>query len=304
MSEFEQRLPQEVADFHVPETGDKGEGKERIEGDIWRPGILDKYKDEVAAAASTKMLRRTEENALRLLGDAKRFEKPMKDRIRAGRILAELRNVISPDIDLHNIVKTGLYNEGEVVKIDDEFVRDLVKGNLENKQIAKTDGMITNLKGYPLYVSAADCAPVGIYDPKNKVMGVFHNGAWGLALKVSENGIAAMGKEYGSKPEDLVVTIAPGVSQAAFDIDENGLNILKARLGDDIEQFAKPSDKEGKHLFDISGAIVHRLTSLGVKPENIEKSVYTTDENNDLFPSARKEGDKDRDNYGFMMVLK
>lgn len=287
----------------IPEQGSI-EGQERIVDNIWQPGILDKYKDEVGAAASTKMLKRTEEKALRILGDKQRFDKPMTDRIKAGRILAELRNTIKPKVDLHHIIKTQLVNGGGVKKIDEGFVQDLVKGNLPNKQILETDGMITNLKDYPLYISAADCAPVGVYDPKNKAIGAFHNGAWGLLAQISENGIRAMTKEYGSDPQDLIVTIAPSISQDGFEIDDYAMELARKKFGDDIEQFAKPGKTDGKYFFDITGAIVHRLSLLGVKPENIEISSYHTDTDNDLFPSERLEGRIDRDNYGFMIMLK
>ncbi len=41
-----------------------------------------------------------------------------------------------------------------------------------------------------------------------------------------------------------------------------------------------------------------------VPEENIELSNYHTDTDNELFPSERIEGNKDRDSYGFMLVLK
>lgn len=278
--------------------------QERIEEGIWRPGILEKYSDKVAATASTKALRRTEEVALRILGDPKRFERPMKERIRAGRILAELRNEIDSEIDLHHIVKGQLAHGGEVKKVDEAFVQDLIKGNLDKKQIARTDGLITNLKGYPLYVSAADCYPVGVYDPEHEAIGAFHNGSWGLIAKICENGIEAMKKEYGTDPEKLVVTIAPGVTAETYVIDEKAANLGKEKLGEGFEKFITPGKEPGTYHLDLRGAIISRLEAAGVKPENIEVSQYSTDKNNELFPSERIEGNKDRDSYGFMIALK
>jgi polyphenol oxidase len=307
MTEYESYIPPEV-------ENELNEGKEKIKDGIWRPGIFDDHKDEVAAAASTKRLLRTEQTALRIFANPKRFEKPdpndpdipsLQQKLRAGRILAQLRDEVIPGADLHRIVKTQLVNAGEVRKIDAEFLEDLVKGNLQNKNIPKTDGMITNERGVPLYISAADCAPVGVYDPENKAIGAFHNGVHGLIAKVSENGINAMIKEYGTKPENLKVTIAPGVSQEGYVITSETFDAIRKNLGDEVaDDFSKPGTEPGTFHFDISGAIVRRLEMMGVLPENIEVSQYHTDTDNQLFSSQRKEGEKKRDNYGFMIAMK
>jgi copper oxidase (laccase) domain-containing protein len=309
MSEYESYIPPEV-------VKELNEGKERIEGGIWEPGIFDEYEDEVAAAASTKLLRRDKQNALRVFGYAKRFQHPDKEKpdpdipsipekMRAGRILAQLRDKVAPETDLHRIVKTQLVNKGEVKVIDEEFVSDLVKGNIQNKEIAATDAMVTNIRGLPLYISASDCAPVGVYDPENKAIGAFHNGIHGLIAKVSENGIQAMMEAYGTKPENLKVAIAPGVSQDMYVISQELLDSIREKLGDEIaDNYARPGTEPGKFNFDITGAIVRRLEMMGVSPENIQASRYQTDKDNELFPSNRKEGPVKRDNYGFMIALK
>jgi YfiH family protein len=291
---------------HEPRGFDPGtnEDKEKIEDGIWRPGILEAHSAEVAAAASTKVLRRTEEIALRILGDSNRFTKPMRDRIRAGRILAQLRDTIHPAADLHNIVKAQLAHSGEVKKIDEDFVRDLVKGNLDKKQIHKTDGLITNLKDYPLYVSAADCYPVGIYDPENNAIGAFHNGIYGLMNRITENGLAAMVKEYGTDPSKIKVVIAPGISEQyliAKDMVEKYQDKFK---GFELNRYIQETGNPDMVRFDLGNAIKDSLIQQGVREENIELSEYHTDTHNSLFPSERVEGNKDRDSYGFMIVLK
>lgn len=279
-------------------------GKERIEEGIWRPGILDAYAEHVAAAASTKGLRRTNAPSLRLLGDPKRFDKPMSERVRAGRMLAALRTATSPEADLHHIVKSQLTHSGTVKKVDEEFVQDLIKGNLDKKQIAATDGLITNLKNYPLYVSAADCPPVGIYDPEHQAIGAFHNGIKGLFNRISENGLAAMTREYGTNPKNVKVVIAPGISQA-YRVGKDVLLEHKERFPEfELEKYIQETENPLIVTFDLSSAIRDSLIRQGVSEENIECTHYRTDTNNDLFPSERVEGSKGRDSFGFMMVLK
>ncbi len=277
---------------------------ERIENDMWRPGILEPYSSEVAAAASTKNLRRTEKVALRILGDPARFSSPMKDRLRAGRILAELRNETNPSADLHHIVKSQLAHTGEVKKIDKEFVQDLVKGNLDKKQIPRTDGLITNLKGYPLYISAADCYPIGIYDPENKAIGAFHSGVYGLLNEIIQNGVQAMKTEYGTDPAKVKVTFAPGIS-SEYRIAKDMLERHQQKHPEfDLNKYIQETENPAEVKFDLANALKDTLIQQGVLEDNIEMSKYHTDTDNNLFPSERAEGKKDRDSFGFMIVLK
>ena len=295
---------------------EKIKNKERIENGIWRPGIFDQCENEVAAAASTKLLKQDQEKqqlqskeqkeqALRILGDQKRFEKPLAEKMPAGRILAQLRDVIDPSIDLHNVVKSQLSHSGNVKKIDEEFVADLKKGNLENKQILKTDGLITDLKGYPLYTSAADCFPVGIYDPDNKAIGLLHCSAYAMNKGILENVLHSMVNEYGTDPAKIKVSIAPGISEQ-YEMTKSQLSkYVEDHPEFDFDKYAQ--DIEGRPLeakFDLGRAIKDSLIRNGVSEENIELSEYRTDRNNDLFSSERKEGREKRDNYGFMMALK
>jgi YfiH family protein len=300
-------MPEHQNSFAREQAVTKNE--ERIENGIWRPGILDKHQEHVAAGASTKLLRRDDEPALRLLNDPERFTKPLADRLRAARILAQVRNEIAPEVDLHNIVKSQLVHGSEVGVVDEMFVSDLEKGKLDKKEIQNTDGMVTNLKGYPLYVSAADCLPIGIYDPKNEAVGAFHSGVYGTKSRIVEKGIGLMANQYGSSPEDLVVVVGPGVSGEFYDVVEGLKDQFIQEFGEGAEECLKPSSREGYYLIDLAKAIKISLLRSGIREENIQISGYKTSDNNDLFPSARKEKDpqtqEDKaDRFGFMIVLK
>lgn len=280
-------------------------GKERIENDVWCPGILDAYSEEVAAVFSTKGLNHSPEPALRVLGDKERFSnRSVSERIRAGRILAFLRNSLDPAIDLHYIIKSQLIHGGKIEKIDEDFIAALEDGNLEDNQIFETDGLITNLKGYPLYLSAADCYPVGIFDPENKAIGAFHSGAYGFVKGIVANCLEAMKKEYGTDPAKTKFIIAPGVS-GKYTFSKKLLADFQNKNSEfRSERYCRKTDEPDRVEFDLGRAIYDELVRLGAAPENIELSKYHTDTNNDLFSSERLEGPEKRDSNGFMIVLK
>lgn len=291
----------EIPQFHPTESA---QPKKTIENNIWKPSILRAHAADVAAAASTKDLLRTKLTALRILGDKGRFTRPLGERLGAGRVLAQLRDEINPSADLHHIVKTQLAHTGEVAIIDEAYVADLQKGNLEKKQIANTDGMITNIPGYPLYVSAADCYPVGIYDPENKAIGVFHTGVWGLLRRLNENGLRAMEKSYGTDPSKVKVVIAPGISDNFTVVKESLVTHQKNFPEFDLNKYIFETDNPLYVRFNLGLAIKDALVAQGVPEANIELSAYHTDTNNDTFPSERVEGNANRGSYGFMMALR
>lgn len=292
---------------------------------IWRPKSLQPYEDRIAVGASTKELTKgfNQDQVLKILGSKDRFtdepegmslekrEEHLKKRLRAGRVLGKLRNELDPKVDLHNIVKSQLTHSSNIAVVDTEYIQDLHKGNLENKQIIDTDGLITDLPGYPLYVSAADCYPVVLFDPEHNAVGLFHAGYYGTRSKIVEKGIAKMTEQYATDPNKLVAVIGPGVSGDYYEVPQKSKDNFEVYYGEPSDQYFTPVEgKPGFYTLDLEAALLHTLKKNGVDESKIEVSQYKTNKNNDLFPSARLEAGpgpekKDlADRFGLMVVLK
>lgn len=84
----------------------------------------------------------------------------------------------------------------------------------------KGDGMMTNKRGLLLAIQTADCIPVLIADRKGRAVGAFHAGWRGTLKRIVETGIGRMRLEFGSKPEDLVAAIGPGIGQCCYAVGE------------------------------------------------------------------------------------
>ena len=303
--ESSQEIPKDAQEIHSNPERNKEFG-ERVEGGVWVPGIFDQYKDQVAVGASTKLLKRDQNKPdLRILGNLDRFTRPLRERVAAGRIIRTVLKHIYPEGDPKRVIKSQLKHTAHIFAVDEEFIH---RHNFRTSQILETDGLVTNLRKYPLYASAADCNPVGIYDPKHNAIGLFHSGWRGTVRGVVPSGMQKMFDAYNTLPQDAIVNIGPGHS-ADFEIDQNILDMFEGVYGEKLWKFAKDSDKPGHYKIDLSQAIKQSLLDLGVPEEQIEVSNYHTDTNNDLFPSARKEknpetGNDMADRFGYMMVLK
>lgn len=84
----------------------------------------------------------------------------------------------------------------------------------------KADGQMTNEPGFLLAVQTADCIPVLVADKKKRVVAAFHAGWRGTAQRIVETGVGRMRLEYGSRPEDLIAAIGPGVGTCCYSVGE------------------------------------------------------------------------------------
>lgn len=86
--------------------------------------------------------------------------------------------------------------------------------------LLKGDGLMTDEPGVLLGIQTADCIPVLVGDPENRAVAAFHAGWRGTLKRIVEAGIGRMRLEFGSRPEDLVAAIGPGIGQCCYSVGE------------------------------------------------------------------------------------
>lgn len=152
--------------------------------------------------------------------------------------------------------------------------------------IPATDALITNVPGIPLMLFFADCVPVLIVDPVQRAVGISHAGWRGTVEKITQKTILSMGVNFGTKPEDCLVGIAPSVGPCCYIVDEAVLSRLKQQF----PNWRKLVNKAGtKWYLDLWKANLVQLEEIGVKKDNIVVSGVCTACNHELFFSYRKE---------------
>ena len=86
--------------------------------------------------------------------------------------------------------------------------------------VLKGDGLMTDEPGVLLGIQTADCIPVLVADRKNRAVAAFHAGWRGTLARIVENGVGRMRLEFGSRPEDLIASIGPGIGQCCYAVGE------------------------------------------------------------------------------------
>ena len=149
-----------------------------------------------------------------------------------------------------------------------------------------TDALVTDVRGVCIGVSTADCIPVLLYDPVQKVSAAVHAGWRGTVACIVVKTVQRLCQMYGSNPSDIRAVVGPGISLDNFEVGDEVYQQF-AEAGFDMSAISRRYDKW--HI-DLPECNRVQLLEAGLKEANIHASgICTYDNNNDFF-SARRQG--------------
>jgi len=148
-------------------------------------------------------------------------------------------------------------------------------------RVEGVDGLVTDRPGVPLLGSFADCYPVIVYDPVRGAVGLAHAGWRGTAAGIAGVLVRTLQEEYGSRPDDLLAGIGPGICGTCYQVGPE--------VADRFNGFVRP-DSEGRFRLDLVAANRAQLEAAGVGAPCIHVHGACTFESPDL-PSHRRRPD-------------
>jgi polyphenol oxidase len=180
-------------------------------------------------------------------------------------------------------------------------------------EAAKADALITKERGLLLTVQVADCVPILLADKKRHAIAAIHSGWRGTLQRIAEKTLGRMQMEFGTRPEDVLAALGPGIGQSCFEVGPEVATEYAAKFPDAQEWFQGPFDSLARgdndpnwlpwltmrppghqppaprvHL-DLIAANRSILSDAGVPADNIVCSGYCTACRTDLFFSFRRE---------------
>ncbi|MDF2542002.1 MAG: hypothetical protein K0S47_1720 [Herbinix sp.] len=188
-----------------------------------------------------------------------------------------------------SIVISKQVHKTNIRLVDDQ---DCGKGLWRERDFDEIDGMITNTPGVTLATTYADCVPLYLVDPKNKVIGLTHSGWRGTVKKIGKRTVEAMEKEFHSDPKDIIAVIGPSICMDCFEIGEEvAMEFINAFSL--IEPNSMLRKKEnGKYHCDLWYANQRVFLEAGLTPDHIYISNVCTSCNSELLFSHRKTAGK------------
>ena len=149
------------------------------------------------------------------------------------------------------------------------------------KKYYNTDGLITHLSSkIILMIQTADCIPVFLYDPKQKIIGLVHSGWKGTYNSIIKNAINIFINKK-SDPNNIQVYLGPSIKSQKYEIKEDVANLFS-------KLYINRSDN--KIFLSIQNKVIDDLLSMNVKKNNIKKSNICTFTNLE-YCSYRRDGE-------------
>jgi purine-nucleoside/S-methyl-5'-thioadenosine phosphorylase / adenosine deaminase len=199
-------------------------------------------------------------------------------------------------------------------QIHSDIVRVVNSADAEpSVQTAKADALITNESGLLLTVQVADCVPILLADKKGRAIAAIHSGWRGTLQRIAEKALGRMQMEFGTRPQDVIAALGPGIGQCCFEVGPEVATEYEAKFPNAREWFQGPFDSLARgdndpnwlpwltmrppghqppaprvHL-DLIAANRSILSAAGVPAGNIVSSGFCTACRTDLFFSFRRE---------------
>ena len=164
----------------------------------------------------------------------------------------------------------------------------------------EADGIVTNVKGLPIFCFVADCVPVLLHDPVAGVAAAVHCGWRSSVADILGNALEKMAS-LGAKPENICAAMGAAIGKCCFETDNDVPRAIDAYIGDDAPGcYTQRAD--GKYMVDLRLANKKRLMQLGLREENIDVSDECTYCSHDKYWSHRYTKGK-RGSQGAVIVL-
>jgi len=155
-----------------------------------------------------------------------------------------------------------------------------------------TDGMYTNFKDIVLSVQTADCLPIFLYEPENKIIAIVHAGWQGSVKGIIIKTLDKLENEFAIQPDKLKVAIGPGIQSSCFELREDVFSKYPA------EFLYEHADSEKKYL-DLQSFIIGQFISRGIIESNIFIDYSCTHCENQKYFSYRR----DKNHSGRMLGI-
>jgi purine-nucleoside/S-methyl-5'-thioadenosine phosphorylase / adenosine deaminase len=157
----------------------------------------------------------------------------------------------------------------------------------------RADAIVTRTEGLAIGITAADCGPILLVDPKARVIGAAHAGWKGALTGILESTIRAM-EGLGAERDGIVAAIGPMIRQHSYEVGSEFVERFIDAEADNAVFFI-PSTRERHSMFDLAGFIRMRLENAGVLMiDDIGADTYS----DERFYSYRRSVHRKEPDYG------
>ncbi len=177
-----------------------------------------------------------------------------------------------------------------IVIIDD---RDMRGWESVEDAVEDCDALITNQQKVILTVLTADCVPLLLFDPVERVVAAVHAGWRGTEAQIVMKTLSAMQRRFGSDPSYILAGIAPAIGRCCYEVGED--------VAKHFWDYPDAIERRGeKYMLNLPLINKQQLISSGINEANIQMSdICTSCEVDNYFSYRREHGCSGR----FMSII-
>ena len=134
----------------------------------------------------------------------------------------------------------------------------------------RADGIVTRDPNLILGIFSADCVPILMLDPRQKIAAAIHAGWRGTLADIATEGLNAMTK-LGAQLSEISAALGPSIGLCCFEVDSDLANRFSIKFGSNgssARSFIRQG-RPGKAYLDLRAIIADQLTRAGLIPTNI-----------------------------------
>jgi polyphenol oxidase len=162
----------------------------------------------------------------------------------------------------------------------------------------KADIILSNTPGITLLMRFADCVPVLLHDPVQKVIGIVHAGWLGTVLGTAQVAVEAMRTQFNSNPMDILAAIGPSIGPDHYEVGLDVVARVRQTFGEDARRLLR--DRAGSTYFDLWAANRLILEKAGVTQVELA-GLCTVCHNEDWYSHRAEKGRTGR--FGAIIAL-
>jgi YfiH family protein len=162
----------------------------------------------------------------------------------------------------------------------------------------QADAILSDRPDVTLFMRFADCVPIFLYDPHQRVVGVVHAGWQGTLLRTAGQAVKGMVEGFDVRAADILAVIGPSIGVRRYEIGEDVAEKVRQAFPEEATEILPELD--GKTHFDLWAANRLILNRCGVK--QVETAGICTAENSqDWFSHRAEKGKTGR--FGVLITL-
>jgi copper oxidase (laccase) domain-containing protein len=120
-----------------------------------------------------------------------------------------------------------------------------------------TDGLITARPGMGLMLNPADCMPLALYHPDERVLALVHLGWMGIDLGLHDAMLEHTTSVYGVDPEKTIAYLGPSIGPDSYVRSKD--SVREGQLDDPRWKGHITQDQEGRLHVDLPGVVKSNL---------------------------------------------